>query len=117
MAETALLFRRDNVTMSSSWEGLVFITLRSDGSWSVKAKKRGDGATEHVSRREGIRSPADFVAAVVAAWEDLGLDWDGSELTEHLAPVHGLSPKFAEALARLLGGCPGSGSSCAPAMP
>ena len=98
MAKTALLSRSENITMSSSWEDLVFVTLRSDGSWSVKAKKHGDGSTEHVSRREGIRRPADFIAEVIGAWEDLGLEWSQSEITVHMAPIQGLSPEFAAAL-------------------
>lgn len=102
MARTIDLWSREGHTMVDWWTDDILVTKRKDGTFSLKARKYGDGRywlRYGVTRR---RTPDDFVDAVVDCLSTLGVDLDEVNLESLVPKLSELDPVFSDRVSTYL---------------
>lgn len=104
MAKTILFWESEGGNNYDTWSENIYVTLRKDGSWTVRAVQQIlGGSAASVARYERIRSAERFVEALHGAWEELGYGAEGYEVDSGIQAVEAIDPSFASSLRVLLG--------------
>jgi hypothetical protein len=70
-----------------SWNEEIICTVRKDGTFSLRPRKRGDDGTLSIAGITRIRSPQAFVQALVDMIGLFGYEIDPKEIVDEISPI------------------------------
>jgi hypothetical protein len=92
------IWEKEGLNMASSWTDTVYALRYPNGDWSVVATKHVDGESFEVKEHTGIRTPEQFVKAVLDCGFAVGIGWGYVELEKRLDGIESADAEFATLL-------------------